>query len=76
MLNNLLQMHSKLLQKRAIQKTAETTDALIGNKIASRITKFSKTLQRNNSETVTNEHDNEIPKKDIYMVKRKTEKNQ
>ena len=63
MLNNLLQMHSKLLQKRAIQKTAETTDALIGNKIASRITKFSKTLQRNNSETVTNEHDNEIPKK-------------
>ena len=69
-------MHSKLLQKRTIQKTAETTDALIGNKTASRITKFSKTLQRNNSETVTNEHDNGIPKKKIYMVKRKTEKNQ
>ena len=74
MLNNLLQMHSKLLQKRTIQKTAETTDALIGNKTASRITKFSKTLQRNNSETVTNEHDNEIPKKRYIWSKEKQKK--
>ena len=35
----------------------ETTDHLIGNKIANEITKLSK-----NSETVTNEHDKEIPK--------------
>ena len=48
--------------KRAIQKTAEVTDDLIDNKIADRITKVSKTLQQNNSETVTNEHDKEIPR--------------
>ena len=35
----------------------EATDHLIGNKIANEITKLSK-----NSETVTNEHDKEIPK--------------
>ena len=34
-----------------------------GNKIADRITKFSKNLQQNNSETVTNENENETPKK-------------
>ena len=45
-----------------IQKTAEATVDLIGNKIAEKITKVSKTPQQNNSETVTNEHDKEIPK--------------
>ena len=30
---------------------------MIDNKAANRMTKFSKTLQQNNSETVTNEHD-------------------
>ena len=45
-----------------IQKTAEATVDLIGNKIAEKITKVSKTSQQNNSETVTNEHDKEIPK--------------
>ena len=35
----------------------EATDHLIGNKIANEITKLSK-----HSETVTNEHDKEIPK--------------
>ena len=34
----------------------------IGNKITDRIREVSKTLPQNNSETVTNEHDNEIPK--------------
>ena len=35
---------------------------MIGNKIANKITKVSKNSERNNSETVTNEHDKEIPK--------------
>ena len=45
-----------------IQKAAEATGDLIGNKIADRITKVSKNLEQNNSETVTDEHDKEIPK--------------
>ena len=49
----------KTASKRAIQKT---TGGLIGNKIADKITKISKTSQHNNSEIVTNEHDKEIPK--------------
>ena len=36
-------MHLKLLQKKAIQKTAEATGDLIWNKIADNITGFSKT---------------------------------
>ena len=35
---------------------------MIGNKIANRITKVSKNSQQNDSETVTKEHDKEIPK--------------
>ena len=35
---------------------------MIGNKIPNKITKASKILQQNNLETVTNEHDQEIPK--------------
>ena len=50
----------KTSSKRVIQKTAEATDDLIGNKIASRITKVSKNSQQNISETVANEHDKEI----------------
>ena len=52
----------KTASKRLIQKTAEATGDLIGNKIASRITKVSKNSQQNNSETLANEHDEEIPK--------------
>ena len=63
MLNNLQQMHLKLVQKKKkIQRTTEATGNLIGNKIANRITGVSKNSQQNNSETVTNEHDKEIPK--------------
>ena len=51
----------KTVSKRAIQKTAEGTGDLIGNKIAERITKVSKISPQNNSETVTNKHDKEIP---------------
>ena len=56
----------KTASKRVIQRTAEATDDLLGNKIAERITKMSKNLQQNNSETVTTEHDKEIPK-ERYM---------
>ena len=41
----------KTSSKRAIQKTAESTDDLIGNKIADKITRVSKTSPKNNSET-------------------------
>ena len=40
------------------KKTAEATGDLISNKI----TKVSKNLQQNSSETITNENDKEIPK--------------
>ena len=52
----------KTSSKRVIQKTVEATGDLIGNKIANKITGVSKKLQQNNSETVTNENDKEIPK--------------
>ena len=38
------------------QKTAEATGDLIGNEVSEKIN------QQNNSETITNEHDKEIPK--------------
>ena len=47
----------KTASKRAIQKPAEATDDLIGNKTANKITKVLKNLQQKNSETVTNEND-------------------
>ena len=52
----------KTYSKQVIQKTAEATGDLIGNQIAERITKVSKNSQQHNPETVTNEHDKEIPK--------------
>ena len=52
----------KAASKRAIPKTAEATDDLIGNKITNKITGVSKHPQQNNSKTVANEHDKEIPK--------------
>ena len=48
---NLLQMHLKLLQNKQFKKTAEATGDLIGNKIADKITRVSKTSPKNNSET-------------------------
>ena len=52
----------KTTSKKLIKKKAEVTGDLIGNKIANRIRKVSKTSQQNSSETVTNEHDEEIRK--------------
>ena len=57
--------------KRANQKIAEETDDLIRNKKSNGINKVSKTLLQNNSEKVTNEHDEEIPKeKYVYLGER------
>ena len=52
----------KTCSKRVIQKTAPATSDLIGNKTADKMTKVSKTFPQNNSKTITNEHDKEIPK--------------
>ena len=51
----------KTFPKKVIQKTVEATGDLIGNTIVNRITKV-----LNDSETVTNEHDKEMPK-EIYI---------
>ena len=65
----------KTTSKRAIQATGEATGGLTGNKIAYKITKFSKTSEQNNSETVTSENDKEIPKeRKNYQNERNTRK--
>ena len=51
----------KNTSKKLIQKRTEATGDLVGNKNADKITKISKNVQQNNSETITNEHDKEIP---------------
>ena len=50
----------KTLSKRAIQKSAEATADLFGNKIADKITSASK--KSHNEEIQSNEVNNEIPK--------------
>ena len=65
MLKNLQQMHLKLLQKKTF------TGDLICNKIANKITGVSKNSQQNNSETVTNEQDKEVPKEKYLQKKGK-----
>ena len=52
----------KTSSKRVIQKTAEATGDLIGNKIANNITGVSNNSQQKYLETATNEFDKEIPK--------------
>ena len=47
--------------KRVIQKKAEATGDLIGNKITNRIIKVSKRSPHDSLETVKNENDKEIP---------------
>ena len=60
------------ISKRVLQKkSAEATADFMGNKIANEITKISKNSPQNNSETVKNEHDKEIPKKDIVSRRKK-----
>ena len=52
----------KTTSKKVIQKTAEATGDLIGNKTTDKITKFWRSSPKNNSEIITNEYDKEIPK--------------
>ena len=47
--NNLPQMHLKLVKKKARKKTVEATDDLIANKTANKITGVSKSLPQHNS---------------------------
>ena len=61
----------KTSSKRVIQKIVEATGDFIGNKIANKITKISKNWLQNNSETVTNENDKEIPKERYKKKERK-----
>ena len=56
--------------KRVIQKTAEASGGLIGNKIINRITKVSKNSQQNNLETIKKQQDEKILKKDTNLQKR------
>ena len=65
----------KTTSKRIIQKTAEGTGHLIGNKIAGRITKVAKTSPQYNLETVTDEHDKEITKERYVYISRIKTKN-
>ena len=60
----------KTSSERVIQKTV-TGDWIVNN-IDNRITKVSKSLQQNNSETATNEHNKEIPK-EKYVSPEKTQ---
>ena len=63
----------KTTSERAIQKKAKANGYLIGNKIADKITKVSRTPLHNSSETITNETENtgpysEIPKKRQQII--------
>ena len=64
MLNNLLQIHLKFLQKGSLKKVAEAAGDLIGNKITDQITRVSKTSPKDNSET----NEEQIPLK-VYKKK-------
>ena len=64
----------KTAPKKVIQKAAEITGYLIGNKTTNKISKVSKKkkIQQNNLETVRNELDKEMPK-EIYISRRNRE---
>ena len=55
-------MHFKTASKRVIQKTAEVTGDLIGNKIADKITRVSKTPAKNSETT-----EEKYLEKDLYL---------
>ena len=62
----------KTTSKRAIQKLAEATGNLIGNKIADKITSVSKKSPKelHSTDLHSNEYNNEMPKKDTYLRKK------
>ena len=57
----------KTASKREIQKTAEATGDLIGNKIADKITSVSK---KSLKELQNKEIEEDVPKKDTYLQKK------
>ena len=63
----------KTAPKRTIPKTAGATDDFVSNKITDMIKKVLETSPQNNSETVTNERDKEIPK-ERHISKKKDRK--
>ena len=64
----------KTAWKRAIQKIAEATDDLIGNKIADKITSVSTELHskntQNNKSKTDSDSPKDVPKKDTYLQKK------
>ena len=71
-------MHLKLLQGKNLRKQQKQLVILIGNRIANKITMFSKSLRQNSSEKSTNETENiesdkKYVKKEIYISRTKTE---
>ena len=62
-------MHLKLLQKRVIQKIVEATGDLNSNKIANKITGFSKKVQKINQRQLQMNMIKKYTKKNIYLQK-------
>ena len=60
----------KTASKRAIQKAAEATGDLIGNKIADKITSFSKKSNNNNNNNNNEDAELATHKKDTYLQKK------
>ena len=61
----------KTVSERPIQEMVEEVGDLTGNKTADEITKISKILQENNSETVSNEDDKIIAKERFLSLEEK-----
>ena len=70
--NNLQTHVLKTTSRRVIQKTAEANGDLIRHKIANKITEVSRNSQQNNSETIANENDKEIPKERYISPEKKS----
>ena len=63
----------KIASKRAVQKKAEATGDLVGNKIADKITSISKKSTDRSTELNSNESNNKIPK-DRYIFPQERQK--
>ena len=74
MLNNLPQMSLKLLQEEQFKKQQKQLVIWLVIKLIAKLQKFHKSSQQNNSLTVTNENDKEIPK-EIYTSPRRNIEN-
>ena len=71
---NLSGKYSQKALDHAKNSPAEATSDLTGNKIADAITKVLETSSQNNSDTITNEHDKDIPK-ESYIFPEERQKN-